>query len=147
MIVGTGVDLAEVPRIRASIERFGPVKEREQAPLETFGVLSESHGIAVDDASESATLYATQRAADDVEVFEDDLFPSLTTAYSEVSETGVTLEGVVSPEGKPITACHFEYGTTDSYGQSVPCKQTLQEIVDALRAHPVAEFVDYEMDV
>ena len=23
MIVGTGVDLAEVPRIRASIERFG----------------------------------------------------------------------------------------------------------------------------
>ena len=24
MIVGTGVDLAEVPRIRASIERFGP---------------------------------------------------------------------------------------------------------------------------
>src|SRR5947209_10320198 len=24
MIVGTGVDLAEVPRIRASVERFGP---------------------------------------------------------------------------------------------------------------------------
>ena len=28
-----------------------------------------------------------------------------------------------------------------------PIKQTLQEIVDALRAHPVAEFLDYELDV
>ncbi len=35
MIVGTGVDLAEVPRIRAAIERFGPkFIERVYTPLE-----------------------------------------------------------------------------------------------------------------
>lgn len=35
MIVGTGVDLAEVPRIRASIERFGAkFTERVYTPLE-----------------------------------------------------------------------------------------------------------------
>jgi uncharacterized protein len=28
-----------------------------------------------------------------------------------------------------------------------PIKQTLGEIVNALRAHPVAEFVDYELEV
>ena len=35
MIVGTGVDLAEVPRIRASIERYGPrFIDRIYAPAE-----------------------------------------------------------------------------------------------------------------
>jgi len=35
MIVGTGVDLAEVPRIRASVERFGPrFVERVFTPAE-----------------------------------------------------------------------------------------------------------------
>lgn len=35
MIVGTGVDLAEVPRIRAAIERFGPkFVRRIYTPLE-----------------------------------------------------------------------------------------------------------------
>ncbi len=35
MIVGTGVDLAEVPRIRASVERFGPrFIERVYTPSE-----------------------------------------------------------------------------------------------------------------
>ncbi len=35
MIVGTGVDLAEVPRIRVAIERFGPkFIERVYTPLE-----------------------------------------------------------------------------------------------------------------
>jgi holo-[acyl-carrier protein] synthase len=35
MIVGTGVDLAEVPRIRATIERFGPkFVERVYTPSE-----------------------------------------------------------------------------------------------------------------
>ncbi|MBI3822787.1 MAG: DUF503 domain-containing protein [Planctomycetes bacterium] len=28
-----------------------------------------------------------------------------------------------------------------------PIKQTLGEIVNALKAHPVAEFLDYEMDI
>ena len=31
--------------------------------------------------------------------------------------------------------------------ESHPIKKTLGEIVDALKAHPIAEFLDYELDV
>jgi hypothetical protein len=114
----------------SSIERFGPAPESKQKPLETFAGedLSESHGIAVDGASAKDTVYATQRGADDVEIFNDVLFPGVSASYSDVSETGVTLDGIVSPEGEAVTACRFEYGTTTSYGQSVPCEQTLEAI-------------------
>ena len=36
-----------------------------------------------------------------------------------------TLSGHVNPNGTTISDCHFEYGTTTSYGASVPCAQTV----------------------
>jgi hypothetical protein len=46
--------------------------------------------------------------------------PTATTeAASGVSESGATLNGTVGPEGRD-THYHFEYGTTTSYGTSVP---------------------------
>jgi hypothetical protein len=126
----------------SSIERFGQVTgEEQQPPLETFagGGLFESHGIAVNGAaSATGTVYASQRGADDVEIFEYASFPGLSATFSGVSETGVTLEGTVSPKGEAITACKFEYGTTVSYGQSVPCEQTLEEINKAGEAAAVS---------
>jgi hypothetical protein len=50
------------------------------------------------------------------------------TAPSEVTETSMTLNGAVNPEGMPVSACRFEYGTTSSYGQSVPCEQAASAI-------------------
>src|ERR1022692_929804 len=48
--------------------------------------------------------------------------PSLATA---VTETSATLNGQVEPDlahhGGEVSSCQFEYGTTTSYGQSVPC--------------------------
>lgn len=40
---------------------------------------------------------------------------------TEVTQSSATLTGTVDPEDVPLTSCRFEYGTTSSYGQSVPC--------------------------
>ena len=37
------------------------------------------------------------------------------------ARTTATPEGTVNPNGTEVTACFIEYGTTDSYGSSVPC--------------------------
>jgi len=42
-------------------------------------------------------------------------------APSAVGHGTATLAAMVNPDGSPVTSCHFEYGTTPSYGLSVPC--------------------------
>ncbi len=46
---------------------------------------------------------------------------AVTSAASEVTSTKAQLNGKVNPRGKEVTECKFEYGTTPSYGTSVPC--------------------------
>jgi hypothetical protein len=43
-------------------------------------------------------------------------------------EQQATLNGTVDPEGAPVTACQFEYGTSAGYGEAVPCAQTPGQI-------------------
>ena len=45
----------------------------------------------------------------------------LTGAVSSVTQTSVTLGATVNPLGGQVSACQFEYGTSMSYGSSVPC--------------------------
>jgi hypothetical protein len=45
----------------------------------------------------------------------------VTGAASAMTETSATLNGTVNPNGESVSDCHFEYGTTTSYGSSVPC--------------------------
>jgi subtilisin family serine protease len=48
--------------------------------------------------------------------------PTLTTGKaSSVTQTSATLQATVNPNGGAIGECRFEYGTTSSYGSSVPC--------------------------
>jgi sugar lactone lactonase YvrE/phosphodiesterase/alkaline phosphatase D-like protein len=47
-----------------------------------------------------------------------------TTAASSVTQTGATLNATVNPNGSEVGACKFEYGTTTSYGSSVPCTRS-----------------------
>jgi IPT/TIG domain len=48
--------------------------------------------------------------------------PAVTTkAASSVLQTKAVLHGIVNPNGSEVTDCHFEYGTTTSYGSNVPC--------------------------
>ncbi|MGA9283956.1 MAG: fibronectin type III domain-containing protein [Solirubrobacteraceae bacterium] len=111
----------------SAIERFEAVTVAEPQPVETFATegLTESYGIAVDGTSNEHTAYASQRGADTVEMFN---FSGVHASISNVSETGMTLEGTVLREGEVVVACRFEYGTTKSYGQSVVCEQTPEEI-------------------
>ncbi len=52
--------------------------------------------------------------------------PALTVSgrATNVTATSATLGGTVDPDGATITDCHFEYGTTTSYGESQPCAST-----------------------
>ena len=45
----------------------------------------------------------------------------VTTAASQVGQASATLNATVDPEGVTVTDCHFDYGTTPSYGSSAPC--------------------------
>ncbi len=44
-----------------------------------------------------------------------------TEPATEITATSATLNGSVNPNGSEVTTCSFEYGTTPSYGKSVPC--------------------------
>ena len=48
--------------------------------------------------------------------------PTVTTGEATlVKQTSATLNATVNPEGQSVTECRFEYGTSNSYGSSVPC--------------------------
>ena len=50
------------------------------------------------------------------------LAPAVATgSASAITQTSATLNATVDPEGETVTDCHFNYGTTTSYGSSVPC--------------------------
>jgi DNA-binding beta-propeller fold protein YncE len=80
-----------------------------------------SRGVAVDQAS--GWIYVSNSGEGTVKIFGRVLVPDVVTGgASNLGVTSVTLNGSVNPEGVPITACAFEYGTeAGSYGQSVPC--------------------------
>ena len=45
----------------------------------------------------------------------------VTKAASSVAQTAATLNATVNPNGSEVSDCHFEYGTSKTYGKSVPC--------------------------
>jgi phosphodiesterase/alkaline phosphatase D-like protein len=42
-----------------------------------------------------------------------------------VMQTAATLTGTVDPEAGNVSDCHFDWGATNQYGNSVPCSQTV----------------------
>jgi hypothetical protein len=40
---------------------------------------------------------------------------------SKVTQASATLNATVNPDGEEVSECKFEYGTSESYGSSVPC--------------------------
>jgi hypothetical protein len=41
-----------------------------------------------------------------------------------VAQTSATLTGTVNPNGESLSDCHFDYGSSSSYGARVPCATT-----------------------
>lgn len=48
--------------------------------------------------------------------------PVVSSADSVATEEDATLHGLVDPRGSNVTNCHFEWGTTTSYGSTAPCQ-------------------------
>jgi streptogramin lyase len=46
---------------------------------------------------------------------------AVTEAASPVGHESATLNATVNPNGPEVTDCRFEYGSTTSYGSSIPC--------------------------
>jgi DNA-binding beta-propeller fold protein YncE len=108
--------------LASRIEEYAPFTSSPPTVLEAFPStgLADSDGVA---ASGTGTVYATERTADEVEVFDE--YPLAQVAVGAVSSlkpTSVTLQGSVNPEGAQVDSCEFEYGTTISYGQTAACE-------------------------
>jgi hypothetical protein len=96
--------------------------DSEGNPVERFGsgAMAGSYGVAVDSAT--GTVYVTNAPADTVEVFPAKVLPDVSTgSASGLGETSASVSGSVNPDGISVTSCEFEYGTSTSYGLSVPC--------------------------
>ena len=111
----------------SSIQEYGPFGEPFSEPLTTFPSegLSGSDGIAVN--ADTGTVYATQREAGSVEIFDAVPFPVVgAEPVSNRAVSSVTLNGTVDPEGVEVTSCEFEYGTEAGvYPQKEPCSHAL----------------------
>jgi len=84
------------------------------------GHLTEGRGVGVDPVG--GAVFVTDPGAKDVDIFDAVVVPDVTTgAASEVKPTAATVSGIVDPDGRQLTDCRFEYGTTTGYGLSVPC--------------------------
>jgi phosphodiesterase/alkaline phosphatase D-like protein len=108
--------------VSGAVYQYGPFGEPYGTVVQAFGEggIASSEGIAVD--GKTGTVYASEREADKVAVFELAQYPAVTTgAASEVKRTTAKLEGVVNPEGEAVTSCEFEYGTSGAYGHIAPC--------------------------
>jgi hypothetical protein len=92
------------------------------------GTLGKSFGVAVDHADDQ--VYASDETV--VEIFgalEKFVGSQWSTSPATlVSATSATLNGTANPEGAPVTACGFEYGTTSSFGDTAACEQAEDEI-------------------
>lgn len=49
-------------------------------------------------------------------------FKVQTGSFAGLTETSVTLEGSINPEGVEVDECVFEYGETTAYGSIAPCE-------------------------
>jgi hypothetical protein len=85
---------------------------------------SNSNGVAV--AGPNANAYVADRANGEVDVFGAELNPPTATTEpaTAVHHTSAVLNGHFDLGGDTgIVACHFEWGTTAAYGDTVPCNE------------------------
>ncbi len=91
---------------------------------ESFGFpqLASGAGLAAD-SGDDAVLVADEGAgvADRFVVG----LEAITGSAGEIGSREATVHGTVNPEGATVTECGFEYGTSEEYGQSAACEQSV----------------------
>jgi hypothetical protein len=83
-------------------------------------------GIAV--ASATGDTYVSNPSTGQVFLYGPLATLPVTGPAAKIQPSAATLHGVVYPEGAALTDCHFEYGTSTSYGHLAACAQTLAQI-------------------
>ena len=122
-------DLYAVDGANNVVDQFNAAGEYIGGTAETpAGPLSEPEDVAV---SSSGHVYVSTHVKigsgevylGSVEVFGPSVFAPFvaTGAANGIARTTAKLEGVVNPEGKAVTSCEFEYGTSTAYGQTAAC--------------------------
>jgi hypothetical protein len=120
-------DVYIADRAHKVVDQFTPagayVNQIQGTPTSPFGEVA---GVAVGQAS--GEVYVPDRGGSGVvDIFGANavILPDVSTGVaSAVQPTGVTLNGTVNPAGVQVSDCHFLYGSSEAYGQSVPCVQS-----------------------
>ncbi len=99
--------------------------ESSGAPVDEFTTesMQNTWGLGVDPATH--TVYAADDNTSLVNVFAAFIVPGIgALPTSNLASTSATLNGHIDPlGGGEITDCHFEYGTSTSYGNSASCAE------------------------
>jgi DNA-binding beta-propeller fold protein YncE len=108
------------------------------SPLESFGSghLTGGSGLAAN--ASSGAVYVADSTANDVDIFDEEPMAQVAVgAGSALTSSSVTLEGEVDPEGKPVSSCEFEYGTSTAYDQTAECEPAAGSLGEGTKAKPV----------
>ncbi len=127
--VDTGKSVEHISRSCNLAAGVCPLQEAFGSPQ-----LSAGAGVAVD--SSSAAVYVADAAAGALDVFAAALEVETGPSSGETA-SAATVTGAVNPEGSEVTRCVFEYGTTEEYGQSVPCAETVGSGTGEVTVHAV----------
>lgn len=121
------------------VEPGGGECKEECAPTDSSAVGFVPSGIGVAANGDPLLLNAKEGEVGEYGPFVT--VPNATTqAASERGPRSVTFNGIVNPEGLPVTECVFEYGTSTAYGQKAPCEEPdAAEIVSEEPVHAKVE--------
>jgi hypothetical protein len=125
-----------VDEFGASGSLVGGLTETSSGPLESPDAVAVGAGGYVYVADANATPGSVYIFGPDITLPD----ASVETA-SNVTEVDATLEGTLDPDGVQVSSCAFEYGTTTSYGQTVPCEQTPAQIGAGIEPGPVGAHI------
>jgi hypothetical protein len=89
-------------------------------------------GLAVD--GQAGRVYAAFQ--DSISVYGPQVIvPDVATGAASITgDTSATVNGTVNPDGVALEECTFEYGPTESYGQSASCAESPAEIGTTAKA-------------
>jgi hypothetical protein len=85
------------------------------------GPTSDFEGVAVDGVHNRA--FVSDMGLSNIQIYDISAqAPSVTPGRAtDITKNSATLNGSVNPNGSDATDCHFDYGTTTSYGSQAPC--------------------------
>ena len=109
---------------------FGAIKEYDASGAgsasltSSFSLGAPVEGVAVRDST--GNVYISRGASSNVQVYSPLVaLPDVVTGKaSNRTKVGATLNGTVNPEGVELEECEFEYGPTNTYGQTIACAES-----------------------